>query len=335
MKKRIFTVVSIALLLCLLSVSCSDEHDTTDKLVDVTLVSVVDESKTLTIAGLSKLTKYSYTATPLFTAADDNPEGSKAKDSGMVTTSSQEFKNLSQGKWLFEVTGYNADGKKMYYGKVEKNVTAETGTVSVILGSSYETGTGTLHLSIKAPKVGNKPDLKYTVSDYEGNYAEATTTQSNINDFILEDTITLSQGLHTVIITNYDDKTAVGGEIFTVRIVSGDEVEISGIIDTGTYESVIINAWEFDGEVEADTSDTNLFKFNIKKNAPSDFNTQNVDYTWYLNGVECGSDSTYSFAPTKSGYYCITCIAKYSENSQVIGVSSSSVYRDFVKPEED
>lgn len=327
MKERIVFAAVVLALVCILAVSCSDyEGQGTDKLVDVTLVSVV--SKEINLTGQSELTKYSFKATPMFSAKGDaRNEGSEVKTTDIITSSSQTFRNLSQGKWKFEVTGYNASNKKMYYGSVEKDVTASTSTVTVLLESSQDAGQGTLKLNVSAAKVGNNPSIKYEVSDYNGPMAQSEVCTSE-TDVSLSDTITLTQGLHTVSIFNYDGETVVGGEIFTINVVPGDVIMVSGSLDAGSYQDVTLKVWEFGGSIEEDEDTEGLYRFVLKNDLPDGVSSTDISYQWYLNGIELlqQNAATYTFSSDNPcGYYCISCIACFKTNKAVV---SSSIYKD-------
>ncbi len=347
----------LILILSLALIGCSDGSSATNGPVKVSLA--VDSSsgtaeKVVNVTVDTSVLAYYYSATPLWTSSDfTNIQG--ATDGYVKIPSYSEGVSIglfAQGKWHFDVQVKliedgvtEANWKLVYTGSVEQYINADNNTVEVLVSKNTdENGFVTIDV-IKAPTVDGDndgtPSDKLIISydgPASGSIAESAISISRSagwTTFTVPAT-SLKAGDYIFFLTYNDGTSDVGGAVKAVSIIPGVTTNISGTIESGTWQDETFKLSTGNSlEIEISAADD---KTEIPKNGSLVYTCTKVagpeitTYSWYVNGVPQEGETSATFTLTASNYasfgydYCyVTCVAKAVDSGVEFLASSSLI----------
>ena len=342
-----YSIFIFLLILSLALIGCSDGNSATNGPVKVSLA--VDSSSgsaanvvTVTEIIDSNTFAYYYLARPLWTGSDfTNIQGDTANEYVQIDrySSGVSIGFFAQGKWHFDVqvklieTGVTENNWKLVYtGSVDQYINVANNTVEVLVSKNTAVDGFVTIDSIKAPTVYG--DGVGTVSDkliitYEGpvngsiadnkiNIEHSTVASDQLTTFTVPAT-SLKAGEYIFFLTYNDGTSDVGGAIKSVNIIPGVTTNISGTIETGTWQDETFKLTTGNSlEIKISSDKTEIPKtgsatYTCAKVAGPEITT----YSWYVNGVLQEGQTSSTFELVASNYasfgydYCtVTCVAK-------------------------
>ncbi len=225
----------------------------------------------------------------------EGPSGSSFET--WTSGGSSEIQDLRLGEWQIEVSAFNADEEEIGYG---------SGTVEIENGQTSElnilvralTGSGSLSLSVVWPadEVENG-EVTATLASPSGeseSLAFEAVADGEASFFSDE----VDAGYYTLILQLLEDDHVVAGAVDTVRIVQDGLTEGTFNFEdlnhpTGDIDIIVVP--EMDDPLEvAITGGTEALGYGESMTVSAEVENAGdsaLEYTWYLNGAEVGSDA--------------------------------------------
>ncbi len=360
MRYSIFNFL-LVLIIALALTGCSDGNSATNGPVKVSLAvnqSSGTAAKVVDVTVDTSNLAYYYSAAPLWTGSDfTNIQG--ATD-GYVRIAdyptSKDIGLFAQGKWHFDVQVKliedgvtEANWKLVYSGEVDQYINADSSTVEVPVTKSAE-GSGFVTINVKAPTVYG--DGVGTVADkliisYEGTESGSIAAgdisisrSAGWTTFTVPKT-SLPGGEYIFFLIYNDGTSDVGGAVVAVNITPGVTSEISGTVESGSWQNEtfkLTTGNPLEIKISADKTEipktTGSATYTCTKVAGPEITT----YSWYVNWELQDGQTASTFTLTASDYesfgdYCtVTCVAKAVDDATSEEfLAASSLYLIFTE----
>jgi hypothetical protein len=282
-------------ILLLFSISCTNFFQPSKKDTGSILISITEKvSKGKSLLPSLDMTPASYMI------KGSGPAG--ASFSQAVRGASATISNLVAGAWSITVEAYNGDASPTLIG-------SGTGTVAVTAGKTESleitviplSGDGTLSLTVSWPSgVLSSPSIEASLTPTTGGSAQslsftiADNSASYSSDFIA--------GYYTLSLCLKDGGVVVGGKTDSVRIIAGQTTTgsytFSSVNNPGTISGVSLTITPSladpylvsitGGESTIMTGTT----LNLTASVSNADASEEIEYAWYVNGVDQGVSSS-------------------------------------------
>lgn len=348
----------VLLICCILSlISCDTE--TAQNFAEATLV--VADAKVLTIDSPNQVVSYKYMATPLF--EEENTFG-KTEKFTVVKVDANKRASLgyySQGKWHFEIRGYNKYGVAIVGG--ESDVYLQEGKENYITVNMFykklDGQVSSLELDFVTPALEDLPSsftphVYFTEIDWENGVTDGvrveldielvgTVNEKNQMNFIgnLTD-LGQRAGLLEIVLLGPNDKY-ITGQSMICTFIAGAVTKVTGNLEGGAYIEGTLNIIDDKsepgiitisgrnwtklgddwGSVQITKNTTEFVSCNVTELNGKEFAASRFE--WYIDGkkVASGKTATIDFN-YECGEHTLSCLV-FNANGQKTGTGSIKV----------
>ena len=253
-----------------------------------------------------------------------------------------------QGNVVSETVLYEGATGVVYINEANNNASNQN-EVTINVTRKASAGTATVSIDIEVPELsesGTALTVSYTDGTTSGSIASLTNdTPTKTGKWVRfkGTTTALQAGSYTFTITSKDGSTPVGGAVLAFDLIPGENRTITGTVENGEWQTTLLTinvptlSIVLSGSATSTTVGGTAITFTCTATATQLATGDAVTYQWYEGNTAKGTaaagtatendnetSSSYSFSPTKPGYYYVTCkafIAGKLTASKMLGVT--------------